>query len=453
MAFDPMKKLPGGVQGHIMAAIIKRLPKEAFAAEERRELYPDKPWLWEAENITKTIVPESGDHVQAGWAIAFLLNAFAWVPIAVAHHNNFLSEYPWSQALILLPIAALLTLPWAIHRTLQAKIFSDARLCLENFPVVSGTTLDGNISVTAPLHLGDRVKLTLTCHESIRTGSGKSKQTKTKALWSNTQSLTWSREVHTAAIQIPVHFALPQEMEGTTEPDTLFQSTPRKIYWTLLVTAAIRGINLRALFKLPIYRTSDSPPLPPPDYAHVTWQSMEAKLSRVGIYHVESVNGHHVLRTRVPRSYGGVVSSVVILAIIGVAAYRASAYPDGSFPKQLFQENFVVQFLVLSIVAGAIRGFLYATRIEISPEGLELRAGIVGFRRARFFALEHIASLDTGYDEATSSGKHCDIQLHTIQGQKAKLLSRLPDRSVAEELIALLMATLAVQTPKGRNDA
>lgn len=437
MTFDPTKNLPGGFEGKVAAFILKRLPKEAFVVDERREKFPNEPWLWEIENINATRLPETAQHVQFGWAIAFFLNSFAWLPAAMAYSNKLFVQYPWSQALLILPIVAPVTIPWAIHRTLQAKIFSKAQLNLDHFPVASGTTLDGTISIPTALRLGDRVKLTLTCHEAITTGSGKSESTRTKALWTNTKTLPWDRDEHTATSQIPVHFELPQEMEGTTEPDTLFKTNARKIYWTLLVTAAIRGINLRALFKLPIYRTPDSPPLATPDFTHTTWQSMDATLSGSGIYHTETALGRHVLKTQVPRSFSPLFSAAIMFGIFGLFVYNMWDQSEFFFHWRIY-----ISVVFFSMIAGVIRSLLFAVHIEVSREGLELKAGTIGFRRARVYTPDDIASLPIGYE--ASSGKRCDIHLHTVQGQETVLLRGLPNRAVAEELIARIMATLQI---------
>ncbi len=439
MTFDPTKNLPGGIEGKLVAYLLKFVPKEILAAEERREQFPDEPWLWETGEASTTILPYSGDKVKSAWGNAFFLNIFLWAPVLIAFNQNFISKYPWTQILVLLPILASLFLLWAAYQTLQKKTFATSQLCLDTSPLSAGTNLSGTIEVPVALRSADRVDFTLTCYEAITTGSGDSKRTKTNPLWTATQTLPWKRAEDTAGSPVPVHFELPHHIEGTSNPDSLYHRNPRKVYWSLWVIVFVRGLSMRAEYKVPIYRTQDSPPLAPPDYAHSTWQSMGAKLSVAGIYHSETTLGHHVFKTQVPRSISSLFATAIVFAILGFATFNF--WNNSEYYTHSRTHGTV--FLCL-IVAGALRSLLFARRVEISRDGLELRAGTLGFRRTRIYTPEDIASLSIGY--VHSSGKRCDIHLHTVHGQKAKLLCGLPDRAVAEELIALISATLVIPT-------
>ena len=165
--------------------------------------------------------------------------------------------------LVLTPfvIVSLALLVWALRYTWLAAMSGTSTLELSTIPGVIGGELTGVIRLPRPLRDGQSIRLILTCTVIPWSQVTGKSYCSPYTPWQDDREIGAS-EIAQRGNAVPVHFTIPATCPGTTDhQDT--DNGWRAVTW-LLEAIGERGKFWRGQYEVPVFRTSQSPPLAEP---------------------------------------------------------------------------------------------------------------------------------------------------------------------------------------------
>lgn len=213
----------------------------------RRKLHPDSPWLW--------VKRWDGGCIAAartfGPAVSFVIFALCWIA-ALAGVGVLVSriEAPaWVSLFVLaFGLSGVILLAVAARGLASALRFAPAVFQMTTVPGVLGGRLSGTIEAPANLPFDGDVVVTLKCIRYSGAGS-QGRGGGLMTLWQEEQR-------RPASTHLPVAFAIPSDLPGTTPAATI---ADHFVSWRLLVRASVPGADWSAEFDVPVFRTGPVP--------------------------------------------------------------------------------------------------------------------------------------------------------------------------------------------------
>ena len=176
------------------------------------------------------------------------------------HPGKILEDH---TVLVLTPfvIVSIALLLWSVRYTWLAASSGESMLELSTIPGVIGGELTGVIHLRRQLRDGQGVRLILTCTViPWRHASGKSYSQPFTA-WEDDREIAATTIVQRGNV-VPVHFTIPAACLATTDHED-DDSGWHAVTW-MLEALGEPGEFWRGQYEVPVFRTSQSPPLPAP---------------------------------------------------------------------------------------------------------------------------------------------------------------------------------------------
>jgi hypothetical protein len=214
--------------------------------------HPNEPWLWRKDWADGRI----NSSTKAAMWLAWIFAAF-WNSISSGVFFSIAAKKPHDAGIyvaMLFPIIGLGLLFWAMRQTLIWIKFGKSTFKMLAVPGVIGGRLGGAIETSVKIKPEDGFHLRLVCLRRVVTGSGKSSSTTETVLWENEKTMTRELlEDDPRRTGIPVSFQIPP---GAEESD---DRNPRdRTIWRLEARAKVPGIDYKATFEVPVFRTAES---------------------------------------------------------------------------------------------------------------------------------------------------------------------------------------------------
>ena len=410
-----------------VAAWAQRRRPQTVSADQLPE---DQPWRarsdWAAglvaDNCTAEAVPVMS-ALSLWWALVSL-PLLVVLPTVLAE-----ADTRWAWLTLLVPAIGMVLVLVTLYQVIRRRKHGISTFELASTPGVVGGALAGVVRIPAMVHPEGGFRVALSCLSHTMDSDGHSQE---KPLWNDEQqvphTLDAARPGETA---IPVLLAIPYDARPSSPP-----SDERGIHWTLEISAAVPGVNYKAEFEVPVFKTADSRPdfQLDPDLAadYVAQPEARTVLAKAGIRREPLGAGGVRLVFGMLRNPGSAIFltlftagwSAVIWAIIHFGAPIIFPIVFG-----LFELLFI--WILLDL-------WLYRSVVEVSPRELHIRGGWLGIGIGRSFPPEAIQRFSTR--QSMSSGRHVwnTIQVHLKSGDKytvAKSIgSRLVERAVIDEL-------------------
>lgn len=232
-----------------LMAVALRGGKRDFTDDTLRAAHPDQPWMWNAEWVSRRLSDRSHAGTFLLWGFALFWNAIAspallFVPDAV-RKGHWLAWFG-----LLFPLVGIVLLINAARLTLRALRFRDSTLVLDTVPVPIGGTLRGSVEVPHALTSVSGVMIRLVGMDRRTSGS----DTVSSIVCHQERELEPGLLRHTAdGTIIPIEIAVPADVPATDTTDD-----QRNVFWRLNVDAEVPGIDYRAVFDVPIFKTAFS---------------------------------------------------------------------------------------------------------------------------------------------------------------------------------------------------
>jgi hypothetical protein len=211
----------------------------------------DQPWLRGKDWASRRFGDGAGREALRAWGfgLAFGVPAaavgvlIAWV---VANEDNYriLLAAP-------LPFIGIYMLIRAVRATLRYFRWGSSTFELETLPGVVGHGLSGTLRTRARAAGNEPFRATLSCLRLINSGNAQAPSE--RLLWQQELRVVGRTERDGGRTIVPLAFTIPGHVEPT-DADNAFN----QIVWRLAVTLERPGVDYRASFEVPVFRTAAS---------------------------------------------------------------------------------------------------------------------------------------------------------------------------------------------------
>lgn len=215
--------------------------------------HPDEPWKWRADWAQGHALDGS---VNAAWGIA--LFAVIWNLVAfpgglLAWQAATKQGQPYAAIALLFPAVGIVVALLAAQAFLRHRRYGVSRFDLAVVPVPVGRTLSGTVRTRLTTPPTGGFTLTLSALRITRTGTDN--DTRTSVVWQEDAQATGtlSSDGEGVRVVVPVAIRIPAEAPSTDHSDA-----SDELSWKLEVKAATEGLDYRATFEVPVYRTEES---------------------------------------------------------------------------------------------------------------------------------------------------------------------------------------------------
>ena len=395
--------------------------------------HPAEPWRWKEAWADGEI--RSSNKVRLVVALLFatfwnLVSApvLFFVPGEVLDNGNKLALLG-----LLFPLVGVGLIAWALYEVLRWRKYGPSVFRMASVPGVIGGSLAGVVQTSAKVFPaeGYRVKLSCIC----KTTSGE--DTTEETLWDDEQLI--ERELQGTDFQrsaIPVMFAVPYDLPASTTDDG-----NRQITWRLEVSAATPGIDYRATFDVPVFKTEESQPDFKLDDSlieqYAAPRDAGQEFAATGITRLPAPGGQGDRFIFPMGRHPGVIFSLGLFltvwsgAIVLMWCWSAPLI----FPVVFGLFDLILVIAVLDLV-------FYQSTVDISPHSLIIRGGPFGIGRTRIVAADQIKEIQTPQGMQSGTSVFFNIVAATTDGRKVTLGKRLRGRRAAECVVDELKKSL-----------
>lgn len=418
----------GGVGAGIIAFAVYG-HKVSRTKRSLRALYPEQPWRWKEAWAEGTVRSSNKASAYAAAAFAILWNVIA-IPIAAMIIPQALREGERAALLILVfPAVGVGLAAWAFVAILRWRKYGESIFQMTSVPGVIGGQLAGVVYTQVNLRPEDGFRVTLNCIRRYTTGSGKNRSTREDVVWQETRMLQRELLEHDITRSaIPVLFTIPYDAQETCD-----DNPSDCVLWRLEAEAAVPGVDYKAQFEVPVYKTADSRDNfvadETPLAAYQAPVDIDAGLRAARIYRTPLPSGgcrYAFGRTR--QMTAAVFMTLFFLVWGGAIVFMAVA----GAPIFL-----VLLFLIVEIVLGwFILDLLKSQRVEASFQVLNLHSALFGFSRTRTLHFADIACFEVRRGMQMGSKLFHNVVAMTNDGSTHMVAKHIPDRKLAETIVA-----------------
>ena len=222
------------------------------------DVHGAEPWLARPDWASGRIRCSSRKGMIGGWVFAGFWNLVTaptmfFLPEEVLEKGNNLALLG-----LVFPLVGVGLLIAAARTTLRWRRYGTSVLEMTRVPGVMGGRLEGRIQTGLRHGTAAAVRLSLTCVNRIRRGSGSDRSTQERILWQEESGVApGSLGAGPSGATIPVSFVIPFDCRATDH--TQHGDT---IHWLLGARADLPGVDFEARFEVPVFRTVQSSPDP-----------------------------------------------------------------------------------------------------------------------------------------------------------------------------------------------
>ena len=409
---------------------------------ERSAQHPDAPWLWNEDWASGSIPCANKAGLTVAWIFALVWNAISW-PLATALPRELERGNHAALVGLLFPLLGVGMLVWAVRSTLRWLRFGASRFEMASVPGVLGGELSGTLHVGEGVASATQFSARLQCIRRKVTGSGKSRATHEKILWSEDAAIPVMALTHgPTGRMLPISFTVPYDCR----PSDPLPSDDR-ILWRLEVRAEIPGVDYFGQFDVPVFETLESDP-------DLTTEALAKERSAMAPPLEASLPSGVSVR---PHPQGGIEVAFPPGRQMGTAAVTSVfAALFGGFAWLCQTQGAPVLFtgafggVAALITYGALQLLLGSTRLRAQRSGVELEKRLLFFGTRKHIPAEALERIDLEVGMRSGSRVYWDLRLRTggtprRSGKKrrgTRIPSRIADKSQAERLLAAISDAL-----------
>ena len=328
------------------------------------------------------------------------------------------------------PAVGLGLIYWAIVAVLRWRKYGRSVFEMDSVPGVIGGKLAGVIRALAEIQPENVCRIKLSCIKCV--ASRGSDHTITRSiLWEDEQLIAHElSKKGSTQMAIPVLFQIPYECHPTDETDS-----NNMTLWSLEVTAHTPGLQYRAEFDVPVFKTPQSDPNfvldRSPVAKYVAPENPEQDVRDAGVVKTESPAGDGC-RLVFPMARLPVSASLLTLNSL---AFLGSPF------LLLHLESPLPYFGLLFGLFGLISLWMtadmwfYRSAIDVSRHGLTVTGGLFGRGTSRLLVPAEVAKIQAVSGSQAMSGWLYDVVIICRDGRRVKVGKRLPDKRLATAVI------------------
>jgi len=392
----------------------------------------EKPWLKRKDWADGRVTSSSRKTALLLWIfVAFWCAASAVISLAVVPQQLHQNNHAALIALIF-PVIGLAIIIFALNTTLAWRKYGRSIFAMAAVPAVPGGTLAGKIQVETKLQPQHGLHLCMTCVRRTTSGSGNRRAATEKILW---QDEKWLRpdlpQTNASATGIPVFFKLPDNLPDSTV------SPGDGIHWKLEASAELRGPNFHATFDVPVFKSSETPPLP--DDPTVQYQMSLDEIRRQIRSHIQ-VNdlpdgGEEFIfpAARNP----GFASGATIICLIWTGIIALLIWKRAPLPFL-----FIFSAMDLLMAAFVLDLWFRRSRVTVNSEGLTVQRTWLVFQKEQCLQTSKIKSIVSDVGAIAGHAAYHDLKVHARDGKEFMLAKNLNSKPEADWLVRRMIAAL-----------
>ena len=382
---------------------------------------PDRPWVSRADWASGRIEDSGRLAVWGTWAFAALWCLVAipagWFPL-----QHFLDDGNRVGLIgLVFPLAGLFLIWRALMLSAERSKFGRSVLELSSVPGVVGRGIGGTVHAGPRLIGAQRMSFSLSCIRRTVDRSGSSSSTSETVLWQDQSDGAIGRDGH--GVFAPVAFVIPPDAapsDGTT------------IIWRLEASAALPGLDYRATFEVPVYRTAES------DAPAAAQAYREAVQTRLAEYR-RPADSSIVFR---PWQSGvelvfpagrnrGPASGLTVFTIVWTAVSALLFV----LPHALV---FAIVFSLFDVllVLGVVQYWFRSVRVTADPSEVVVESRMLGLRSLRRIPSATVADVAVRVGSQSGTRAFHDLSIVLNDGHRILAGGGIPQREEAEWLAA-----------------
>jgi len=407
--------------------------------KQSRHRLPGKPWLWREDWAQGYAKPDWKSEANVRGLIGLLILLISGPSFAGAFRQTPKGQQYVLLIVALLPLSGLFLVGQSLLIRLREAKFCGVWLTFSSLPGVLGGHFSGRVESAFLLPAGSPVSLVLSCVRSYVSDSGSHRSRWENVLWQSKPTV--APYVGGSGSYLPVDFTIPYEARPTDG------SNPNdEIFWRLTAKAILPGLDFRAIFRVPVFKTEASDPaiiaetIDPAETARVAG-SEPANAKIVAGASAEGGAWFHLGAAR----NKGVAASVTTFGIIclgsglffGITFSHSFTWFVGAIPLALSG------LVGVGLLAFAVWLWFGTTTIDAVNRSLRIRSRCLGFSRTRSVNSVEIQKCELYPSMQSGDRVWYDLRIHLHNGAKITAASGM-EKSEAEWFLGELKKDLGV---------
>jgi len=392
--------------------------KKAEAEAQMQAAHPDKPWMWREDWAVGHISSSNKFALAFVWGFAIVWNLIS-TPLLFVFRNGSVDNRA-ALIMLLFPAIGVLLLLRAIRQSLVFRKFGVSDFVMASVPGVVGGKLQGSIYAAFDPQSERNAKLKLTCIHRTVTGTGDDRSVSELIQWQDERDLGPAEITPgpTGCI-VPVLFHIPSDVAETD-----IRNMDNAIQWKLDIRADVPGLDYRAQFDVPVFRTKDSSASPEAEPNVVTGPVT----SRVRIQPTTTGGTEFVFpAARNPR-LTAILGVLVVFWTAWMAVFILAVNSAWViFPSIILGviDAFLILFTLMSLIS---------ERVTIDRQNITIRKSLFGISRLQQIPCSNVADLKLNIGMQTGNAEgtpYYDIQVICRDGRKRNAGGQIPNKREA----------------------
>jgi hypothetical protein len=397
-------------------------------------LYPGEPWRWRDAWADGQIRSS-----RLSLAVS-LVAAAAWNLLAAPLWLLALPEVKagnrWALLGLIIPGIGVLLALWAVISVLRWLKYHESVFQMAAVPGVIGGRLAGVVRTSHKLAPEDGFHLKLTCVNRITTRSGNNTSTSEQTVWEYEETVVHElAESDPDRSAIPVLFQIPYDCRPTDD-----ENADNRIFWRLEARAKVPGLDYRARFEVPIFKTPQSDPNFQPDpnalSEYLAPPDPQAQLREAGVRREPSPTGEgwrfvFPLGRNLSAALGWMMIALVFSGATVFLAFQAPFF-------------FPIVFGLVSLVLLAVTQdlFFYRSVVDVSPRGLSVCGGPLGLGRLRWIDAANVTGIESVSHMWSNNARYYDVEIVCADGKRVTAGKRILGNQRAELVVTQIQETM-----------
>jgi hypothetical protein len=413
--------------------------KAAKRMQDMSTREPGKPWMWRDDWAQGYAKPDwqSEAATRGGIGALLLLTSSASLAGVILHpprHQSYLT-----LLVLVLPLTGLVLIGHSILMRLREHKFKQVRLMFSSIPGVIGGRLQGRMETVFPFPSGSDLHMTLSCVRSRVTNSGTSHSRWESVVWQAKRAAV--PYAGTPASSVPVDFTVPYDA-----PETDGSNPDNEVFWRLTANASLPGLDFRACFRVPVFKTASSDPgitveaIDTAETTHLAGAKPDNAKVKIGTSPEGGVQFHLG-----PARNRGMAAAFTLFAIVflGAGIFWGRLVSDSYTRFAGAVPLFICGVVGLGLLLLALSLWFGQTDIQVVNRSLRILSSCLGFSRSRSVNAAEIKKFELYPAMQQGDNVWYDLRLHLSNGGKITAGSGL-EKSEAEWFQAELKKDLGL---------
>jgi hypothetical protein len=414
------------VPGALLIGLLTAMEKAKDITRRKGE-FPDEPWRWREDWNGGILSSAFPGRIYLHWLFGLVFSAVG--VLLLYNWQDVMRDGPKGYVFLSVPILGGLILFTAIIGTLRHLKWRDMVCELQTIPGAIGGRLVANIRTpVAPAEI-DSIEMRLTCYYySPESGTDTGHGMRTE-LWREAQTIpaaSVGMDAQGNAL-IPVDYAIPSTCEASTA-----EMKPDRVQWELSVTAKAAGINLSAMYIVPVFQVAG-------EQAISSVESLAPEMSAARSPKILTKE----CGDEIEFHYADSVPSVLVALVFSISTaihFAAFAYfqSRASMPLVIW---IGFAFFFFPLVYATLWLWFGKRYVHLSPTSLTEVSSMLGFSRRKAIPLGEIVLVDAQVDGRSGKTLYYAIRVHTDSGVRL-VLKGIRDKAEADVLVRQIEAYL-----------